>query len=1176
MDTTTARSLEDWVRKNKILAKLAAGAISAEQASRLVNQAETEGHEVLCGKVTQKGAVYHSRTRMEGSSGHAKDVKAQLTYADRELLLQTLDSMTNAWQGSDAELLARVFEWTKQLSPTYGFEYALTRDVTALTRFLDLHKSDEDVAHIARGGLLYVLLDEGAQVDRLRAFGLLDDAFVCNYAVHEIRRRLGEPATYTPPRLTDAERDRAETLFLEFIGEPTFGDAELVAAAKRTMESWGNLRHAGLLRRLRRDIEFLIGVVNDHRRCEEHKGYARGALSYLVCEDDAIDDRMGLIGFLDDSFIIHLAVDLIEPNREPWLELLDATIAAWPFLSNLLLDDGSGVSLPSEYMIVSSALSCAELRTATSADSTVLIVPSTGPTPYLLGVVATIGLIQSTGQRHVSGLEFRDGQKVLVDYCAIAEFAGFGECNGRRMFKLRQFRTERGERLERIRYWPISDLGRLTPVDRSRVPRGSLSYDLSHSDITLPGLEYLFGDDSVSHLSAVHKRIVVITPVALAQQFSKELSIHGWPLKDVLPMGHISPGAETVRPWSSRFGKLEPLLIFASDADMATAFVEEDPKRYALVVIDSTGRNLAKHASLRRLRRFNVPTLLVATERAVDDVNMADSAIWEWTSDDFGELVWPEYSSGKATGILSQHERRLHTSASATPIVQRVCLPAATVAFEAHRRIQQLAKERGQDKLAELDELVAIGFWIVSHLLRSATPIDEQLPSFESLMQQFAKFDDLRSTSNYLSDGEQASAQDFFGRACELFDALRMDNPKARRVQDVLADHPRAAIICPDARLLGDLQHHYSHRVSRILATNQADVECSHGVIIPGWFRKSRMAGLLVPPIANPLTIVLYDVESLWYGGFVNERHRSRQQRRGNSNRGEFFSQLDGWRAPDVPAPADTKPDQALQEVEEMQDRILDGYKARIYETNRTTDSEDTVAARLVLFVGGAYGFFTDTYKLSVVTHLIEAVFDEDDERSAVLQTLASKLQVGDAIVFRQSSRDIIREVADTLLAPGTREVSATWRRALLGYARQHNLSGAQLCRRLRDAGCRVQQQAVEGWLRSDDMIAPQAYRRDVTAIAKATDDAELINNLGAVIGAIANVRSAHLRASVILARQVRQLAGEVLRQEQADAAAVQLHDGFVIVRVAEVASETTEVRIGAVNRLIEGDSWLE
>jgi hypothetical protein len=134
----------------------------------------------------------------------------QLTYADRESMLQTFDSLREEWSGSDEQLLEDVFQWAKSLTPTYGFEHALTRDVAVLSQYLIQQKHDADLADIARGGLLYILKAEQRGPSRLCDFGLLDDAFVSSYAVHEIRARLGDSATYNPPRLTRAEQQRAE------------------------------------------------------------------------------------------------------------------------------------------------------------------------------------------------------------------------------------------------------------------------------------------------------------------------------------------------------------------------------------------------------------------------------------------------------------------------------------------------------------------------------------------------------------------------------------------------------------------------------------------------------------------------------------------------------------------------------------------------------------------------------------------------------------------------------------------------------------------------------------------------------------------------------------------------------------------------------------------------------
>jgi len=142
----------------------------------------------------------------------------RLTYADRRSLLQTLDSLKNTSDRTDEQVLKDVGEWAKNLQPRFGFELALTRNVTALSRYLINHKADHDIINIARGALLYVLLhSQQARATKIEEFGLFDDAFICNYAVHEIQTRLGECATYNPPRLTPDEQKRAEDLFIRFL-----------------------------------------------------------------------------------------------------------------------------------------------------------------------------------------------------------------------------------------------------------------------------------------------------------------------------------------------------------------------------------------------------------------------------------------------------------------------------------------------------------------------------------------------------------------------------------------------------------------------------------------------------------------------------------------------------------------------------------------------------------------------------------------------------------------------------------------------------------------------------------------------------------------------------------------------------------------------------------------------
>jgi type III secretion system FlhB-like substrate exporter len=108
-------------------------------------------------------------------------------------------------------------------------------------------------------------------------------------------------------------------------------------------------------------------------------------------------------------------------------------------------------------------------------------------------------------------------------------------------------------------------------------------------------------------------------------------------------------------------------------------------------------------------------------------------------------------------------------------------------------------------------------------------------------------------------------------------------------------------------------------------------------------------------------------------------------------------------------------------------------------------------------------------------------------------------------------------------------------------------------------------------------MIAPQQYETDVRVIADVTGDADLSSSIDAVIDAIKHVRSAHQQlAPRVIAKQVRNSAAKIVRDEQADQSMVHLDNDLVLVRVVETASELLPIKYTSANRLIEGDSWHE
>lgn len=1108
-----------------------------------------------------------------------------LSFTDRERLLKSLDRLSGR-TGAVTDLLVRAGKWAKNLKPRFGFEHSLIRNITHLSKSLRDHENEEDIANIAGGAIRFVLgddqfancpADDDAESSSERV--VLSRAFVASYAVQEIALRLGQSVAYNPPSISAGEQEEAEAIFIEMTTELDGFDDELIKEVGRKLEDLDNLAECGFLRRLANNARVLIDTLKAPDRSDDHKSCARGALRYLVEDDDVISDELGLIGYLDDHFIVQTAVDLINPQRDPLIELLDEVVGVWPFLNMLTIDDGSGSRPASEFTILNSALSCYRLR-STDALNTMVIAPETGHVAILVGFIATLGLAQESGQREISEATFRDGQKVLVDYSAIAEFAGFKTINDRRMFGLRQYHTDRQERTQIVRYWPFADLRRLVPADASRVVRGTIEHDLSRKDTPLPGLEYLFNTRKTADVHSIEKQIIVVMPTTLAAEFCKSVKLYGQSLHEVVPVGQIMAYDESIETWSSRFGSQDPNLLFASDLDIARAYAEEHEDKVELVIVDAKGRNVEKHASLRRLSRFRIPYLLVASERVADEVELdkhSDLSIWEWQPDDLMALVWPESRLNTHAGAIARFEHRLKSSATSRPQVETVSMPIAAEVYATFRRLRQLGRQRGEEQLVELEELISLGFYATTHLLRCATPIGDGSMLMTTVGEQLSKMDSIVRQSNYLSSEERTAANEFGSVLKWFLSNLREENPKAVAMHDLLGRHPVATIFCPDARLISDMEDAYREGAAKIIAS-PSDVEfLDVALIIPGWFRQSRMASVLSPPIADPVILLLYDIERQWYSGFIAKRQERRGQRREVSQRSRIFPKLGSWTTTKPQIVPAIEQDVDTQELEEVRAEVFDHYKNRIYRATQTGGSEADAKARLVIFTGGSYGLFTDNYKLNVVTHLIDNASGETDEKASVRLSLATELRLGDVIVFRPKTRDLIREVADTILETGVRDLSSLWREALLKFIQERNLSSSQLCKQLNQAGCKVGHQSVQNWLSDRDMIAPGQHRKVVPLIATMTGDKHLVEKLEQVINAISEVRSAHQqKAPRIIAKQVRESAIEVIRQEQADSTMIRLRDDFVLVRVAEIASESIPVSYSSTNQLIEGEAWLE
>jgi len=185
----------------------------------------------------------------------------------------------------------------------------------------------------------------------------------------------------------------------------------------------------------------------------------------------------------------------------------------------------------------------------------------------------------------------------------------------------------------------------------------------------------------------------------------------------------------------------------------------------------------------------------------------------------------------------------------------------------------------------------------------------------------------------------------------------------------------------------------------------------------------------------------------------------------------------------------------------------------------------------------------------------------EEDDKAQVIQKSVSQLKVGDALLFhRGSNRDVIRTAADGILPAGQRDTSFLWRKALVDFAVREGLTPNQVHQRLREAGCPLQQQTIRLWLETDNIIAPQSYERDVRAIAKLSGDEVLTRQIDKVLSAIRDVRSAHLRASYMIAKQVVDRAVQILKTEGETSSLIELGSSWSIGRCSQSQRDRPQV----------------
>ena len=298
--------------------------------------------------------------------------------------------------------------------------------------------------------------------------------------------------------------------------------------------------------------------------------------------------------------------------------------------------------------------------------------------------------------------------------------------------------------------------------------------------------------------------------------------------------------------------------------------------------------------------------------------------------------------------------------------------------------------------------------------------------------------------------------------------------------------------------------------------------------VVVGWLKRAIMRKILYSFNTQTYTVLLYDYEkrwrnyttAKWSAALDNTQNRKTIERSFTTDTLQVSTKR--FMKPEVKAQEVPKEDE-LSEIE----LVLRENKYRQYvASGGQKAANETTEAIPVNYVGGFLAFYRTGHKVISASSIIEQDADKIEMK------LPAELKMGDFVVVRETDHDLVKEIADVILArtgkTGFRELSSKWKEALA--IERLFYSAEEIYEKLQKAGCTRGYQAVRSWITDDDMIAPQS-KQDLEHIAVVTGSGVLKEKLDQVYDAAQTVKAAHIQAGRELSRQLRNRVASALKE---------------------------------------------
>lgn len=986
-----------------------------------------------------------------------------------------------------------------------------------------LHATTESII-AARAAAALQVFSSAVEKPRLNTDDIQDLNWVLEATVAALAPRVG--SADLRGCLSEAELSGIDAHLAQFEETDRFDREAVIQAIKPQLRLLASFGGVGDLTSIEAKIDALLDAAE--RPGNEHRP-ARAALHYLADEDDVVTDRTGVIGLVDDIYVIEWAYAAVE-SQTRCLPLLEAMLRRWPFVGSVgLAASGSDLDRYAQYVC------CAALFTLFGPTSGALVLRENGAFPIIAAVAAGLQAARLQAGDFAEELTLWEvGDPVTISDGTTtfhAIFDGVISVGLHIRYKIR-----------------VGDSGSITVGDEvlPYISRSGRIYKrLSRGQDILLWLKDR-NVDSLTHLTGAgrrrperHEAVLLVGPRWKLDEY----------LDLITPLDTTPPALLGAR-WIDSHGDStdlrgsatdRPLLYTCADAATACELVDDPPAHISCwrIIVDGArlGRNL--HAILSTTDRLDKAPVCIFAELHDRE---ATAGLHEqglrglWYLEDQDVLVPPSAHFGAhavsnpLTRFLARQSN--HWTAGQSFHAQTdEFLEAVAECLESHAGV-------GRDDPA----LQALDLSVATFLRRTiGIPLANDA---------YADHDTTRLTRSIMAQTSMLSAyddgarhlRDLFGQF--LAGGVKLSDRRGplERIASEAPSGERMAVVCrsaPIASRCRDLSRSDSTLARyewMTLETLRRSAPYDR-VVVPGWVDRETMREVGANGYGAATDIILLPFERRWYDRTRNAARRWERRLEQDTARvlkdiseTEFALPSARWReqlqlrhhTSEAPQSAQVIDDETP--TEHIEARALEALVAAL---PKAAAYQQHAKAQLVLFEEpGTYALLPPNGQVIVLraegTDQVSTIKLAGGEKQ--LFVAVSALQPGMLLALPETTdRDLVDARADQLLvdAGSVRAAADRWKHALKRHFDAGLDTYSSFSLRMSEAGQSRDAFTIRSWANDTRSIAPRNYRTVVPLLGRLTEDAELTEGGDSTISAIDQIYRARARAAELLIGQI-------------------------------------------------------